>query len=127
MEMVREVIAARPTHGGTNFEDVLGLQERTLRRRSLLFLVSDFAGFDQAASDVLARLGRRHDVVAARVAAHTQANRGDHNGSEAHTSNKKGSSLETVKKKPRNSQAKNCPLVPSSTSRGRYPLPVTTV
>jgi uncharacterized protein (DUF58 family) len=65
--VVREVIAARPTHGGTSFESVLSLQERTLRRRSLLFLVSDFAGFDQAAADVLARLARRHDVVAARV------------------------------------------------------------
>jgi len=65
--VVREVIAARPTAGGTDFRAVLDMQERTLRRRSLLFVVSDFAGFDQAAADVLARLARRHDVVAVRV------------------------------------------------------------
>ena len=65
--VVREVIAAPPTHGGTSFKAVLDLQERTLRRRSLLFLVSDFLGFDEAAADVLARLARRHDVVAVRV------------------------------------------------------------
>lgn len=65
--VVREVIAAPPTSGGTGFRSVLELQERTLRRRSLLFLISDFVGFDREAADVLARLARRHDAVAVRV------------------------------------------------------------
>ncbi len=65
--VVREVIAAAPTHGGTNFRAVLDLQERTLRRRSLLFLISDFVGFDKEHADILARLARRHDVAAIRV------------------------------------------------------------
>jgi uncharacterized protein (DUF58 family) len=54
--VVREVIAAAPTHGGTNFRAVLDLQERTLRRRSLLFLISDFVGFDKEHADILARV-----------------------------------------------------------------------
>ncbi len=65
--VVREVIAAPPTPGGTDFRSVLELQARTLRRRALLFVGSDFVGFDRAAADVLARLARRHDAVAVRV------------------------------------------------------------
>lgn len=65
--VVREVIAAPPTSGRAGFQAVLDLQERTLRRRSLLFLVSDFDGLDQRAADTLARLARRHDVIATRV------------------------------------------------------------
>jgi uncharacterized protein (DUF58 family) len=65
--VVREVIAAPPTSGPAGFQAVLELQERTLRRRSLVFLVSDFDGLDERAADSLARLARRHDVVATRV------------------------------------------------------------
>jgi uncharacterized protein (DUF58 family) len=70
--VVREVIAARPTGGGTDFRAVLETQERTLRRRSLIFLISDF--LDTATSSagrdwtqVAARLAKRHDVIAVRV------------------------------------------------------------
>lgn len=70
--VVREVIAARPTGGGTSFAEVLEHQARTLRRRSLIFLVSDFVEPEGSAEvedwgDVLARLARRHDVVAVRI------------------------------------------------------------
>jgi len=65
--VVREVIAAQHTDGQAGFQAVLDLQERTLRRRSLLFLVSDFDGLDERAADTLARLARRHDIIAARV------------------------------------------------------------
>ncbi len=70
--VVREVIAARPTGGGTSFAEVLEHQARTLRRRSLIFLVSDFVepeGADESYGwgDHLARLARRHDVVAVRI------------------------------------------------------------
>lgn len=65
--VVREVIAAPPTHGGTNLGEALELQARTLRRRSLLFVIGDFLGLDQDAADVMSRLGLRHDVVAVRV------------------------------------------------------------
>jgi len=58
---------ARPdrrwTPGATNLEQVLDHAAKTVRRRSLLFIVSDFisaAGWEQP----LARLARRHEVVA---------------------------------------------------------------
>ena len=70
--VVREVIAAPAAHGHADLEAALELQLRTLRRRSLLFLVSDFHGLeDEARSepllDVLRRVGRRHELVAVRV------------------------------------------------------------
>ncbi len=65
--VVREVIAAAPTDGPAGFQAVLDLAERTLRRRSLVFLVSDFDRLDERAADTLARLARRHDVIATRV------------------------------------------------------------
>jgi uncharacterized protein (DUF58 family) len=70
--VVREVIAARPTRGGTDLGAALEAQERTLRRRSLIFVVSDFLGLESGAvaqrwGDVAARLARRHDLIAVRV------------------------------------------------------------
>ncbi len=65
--VVREVIASKPTDGPADLQAVLELQERTLRRRALVFLVSDFDRLDERAADTLARLARRHDVIATRV------------------------------------------------------------
>jgi len=70
--VIREVIAARPSVGGTDITAVLEEQARALRQRSLLFLVSDFGFVDDGADaagwqDELARLARRPDVVCARV------------------------------------------------------------
>jgi uncharacterized protein (DUF58 family) len=65
--VVREVIAARPTAGRTGFEQALEHQERLMRRRALLFVVSDFEGFDAQAAERIGRLALRHDVIAARV------------------------------------------------------------
>jgi uncharacterized protein (DUF58 family) len=74
LRIVREVLAAPPTPGRTNFAEVLEQQERTLHRRSLVFLISDFLGVDGISdadsrtwTDPLARLSRRHDVIAVRV------------------------------------------------------------
>jgi uncharacterized protein (DUF58 family) len=71
--VVREVIAAPATHGHADLEGALELQLRTLRRRSLVFLVSDFHGVEEGQagdelSDVLRRVGRRHELIAVRVA-----------------------------------------------------------
>jgi len=59
--------AARAGHGqGTVLADLLKAADGIVRRRSLIFVVSDFIsapGWDQA----LARLARRHEVVAVRV------------------------------------------------------------
>jgi uncharacterized protein (DUF58 family) len=72
--LVREVIAAEPSAGASDFQSVLEHQARTLRRRALVFLVSDFMSDDLVApgtrpawSDELARLARRHDVICVRV------------------------------------------------------------
>jgi uncharacterized protein (DUF58 family) len=65
--VVREVIAARPTRGRTNLLAALELQARMLKRRALLFVVGDFTELSPAEADELARLARRHDVIAARV------------------------------------------------------------
>ena len=53
----------KSTPGATNLEQVLDQSGKTLRRRSLVFVVSDFIsapGWEQA----IARLARRHEVVA---------------------------------------------------------------
>src|SRR5262249_3790799 len=71
--VVREVSAARATPGGSDLGAVLEHQLRALRRRSVVFVVSDF--LDRPAADasrppwseLLARLNRRHDVIAVRV------------------------------------------------------------
>ncbi len=71
--VVREVIAPRPPRGATNYRDVLEHEARHLRRRTLLFLLSDFASLEGADDpdtgwrQLLTGLATRHDLVAVRV------------------------------------------------------------
>lgn len=82
--VVREVLAARPgsaagsggpsRSGGSDLGELLLHEQRTLGRRSLVLLVSDFlelAECNEARREELqlslARLARRHDVVAVRI------------------------------------------------------------
>jgi uncharacterized protein (DUF58 family) len=71
--VVREVIAAAPTDGASDFQAVLEHQGRALRRKGMIFLVSDFLAVGEEDSDrpkwsdTLATLTRRHDVIAVRV------------------------------------------------------------
>ena len=69
--VVREVIAAPPGGKSTSLAAVLEHQMRVLRRRSMVFVISDFqVPEDDPAGDwvdALARLSRKHDVIAARV------------------------------------------------------------
>jgi uncharacterized protein (DUF58 family) len=78
LRVVREVLAAPPTAGGSDLGAILSELVRVLRRRSVVFLVSDFLeqsarrragapGLDDFWGDTLARLNRRHDVIAVRV------------------------------------------------------------
>jgi len=74
LRVVREVIAAPPSDGGSDLAAVLEHQLRALRRRSVVFLVSDFldrprpdGGATPPWSELLGRLNRRHDVIAVRV------------------------------------------------------------
>ena len=65
--VVREVIAAPAAHGHADLEAALELQLRTLKRRALLFLVSDFLGDPEGLASALRRVGRRHELIAVRV------------------------------------------------------------
>ncbi len=68
LRLIREVMAAPATGRGSSLTAVLEHQLRHLKRRSLVLIVSDFLGTDADAwEDPLARLARRHDVIAVRV------------------------------------------------------------
>lgn len=69
LRLVREVLAAEPTTGGSGFEALMQEQERILKRRSLVFVVSDFLDHEGQPEFArsLARIARRHDVIAVRV------------------------------------------------------------
>jgi len=79
LRVVREVIAAEPTDGGSELEAIVDNQLKVLKRRSLVFVVSDFLDADPPAvssgsedalppwTEALAKLSRRHDVIAVRV------------------------------------------------------------
>ncbi len=68
LRLIREVMAAPATGRGSSLTAVLEHQLRHLKRRSLVLVVSDFLGNEgDAWEDPLARLARRHDVIAVRV------------------------------------------------------------
>jgi uncharacterized protein (DUF58 family) len=62
LRLISELLAFEPSGTGTDLGAVLAELEPTLRRRAVLFILSDFmaAGYEP----VLGRLARRHDVVA---------------------------------------------------------------
>ena len=65
LRLIREVLEARPSRRGTHIENALAYLNRVQRRRSVVFVLSDFLddGYDRALRLSLAR----HDVVAMRV------------------------------------------------------------
>ncbi len=68
MRVIREVIAAKPGGKGSSLVNVLEHQLRMLRRRSMIFVVSDFlTTSEEDWSLVLARLSAKHDVVCVRI------------------------------------------------------------
>jgi len=69
LRIVREVLGAGGERGLTDLAGALEATERLLRRRAMIFLVSDLlSGLDDERwVEVLARLSRRHDVIVARV------------------------------------------------------------
>ena len=62
LRIVREMVAFEPKGTGTDLALAFSFLGRVLRRRAILFLISDWMGdgFERP----LAHLGRRHDVVA---------------------------------------------------------------
>jgi hypothetical protein len=65
LRLIRELLTFTPEGQGTDFNEPLKLLGSVLKRKSTIFLVSDFwtAGY----SALLSILGRKHDVVAVRV------------------------------------------------------------
>ncbi len=63
--ILHDLLAHQVTGRGTRLDLVLRDLEERVRRRSVIFLISDFQ--DSLPVDALARLRRRHDLVAVRV------------------------------------------------------------
>lgn len=66
LRMIREILVARPTAPGTSIEAACDLLLRTLRRRSLVCLISDFQS-PQPLDRALGKLSFKHDTIALRV------------------------------------------------------------
>ncbi len=66
LRIVREVLAPRTASGASGLAKALHHTERTLRRRSVVFVVSDFSGGNEWV-DSMRRLSIRHDVIAVRI------------------------------------------------------------
>jgi uncharacterized protein (DUF58 family) len=65
LRVVSELLAYEPTATGTDLAGSLLVLEPLLRRRSVLFIVSDFVADNWG--PVLGRLSRRHDVIAVQL------------------------------------------------------------
>ena len=66
LRMIREILVARPEKPGTSIAAACDFLVRTLRRKSLVFLISDF--FADPLEKPLGKLSRKHETVALKVA-----------------------------------------------------------
>ena len=64
LRLIRDLLAASPNHKGTDLR--LGLQtiNRSLKRRAIVFLISDFLAPVEDYQRELRLIGRHHDVIA---------------------------------------------------------------
>lgn len=67
LRLVRELLAFRPRHRGTDLRLGLDTVNRVLKRRAIVFLVSDFLTDPAAYRATLVASARRHDMVAVRL------------------------------------------------------------
>ena len=65
LRIVRDILALRGDRGETGLREAIQLASTILKRRSVIFLVSDFLAPQYW--DALSILARRHDVIAARL------------------------------------------------------------
>ncbi|MBC8127961.1 MAG: DUF58 domain-containing protein [Gloeobacteraceae cyanobacterium ES-bin-144] len=65
LRMIREILVAKPEKSGTSITHACDFLVRTLRRKSLVFLISDF--FSDPLDKPLGKLSRKHETVAFRV------------------------------------------------------------
>lgn len=65
LRMIREILVARPAKPGTSVAEACDFLVRTLRRKSLVFLISDF--HSDPLDRQIGKLSRKHETVALRV------------------------------------------------------------
>lgn len=65
LRLIREVLMAKPEKRGTSIEEASNFLIRSLKRRALVFMISDFGsdGMDKP----LGKLARKHELVALKV------------------------------------------------------------
>jgi uncharacterized protein (DUF58 family) len=65
LRLIRDVLFFQPVHRGTALREALDYLNRLLRRRAIVFLLSDFldSGFERS----LKRTARHHDLIAIRI------------------------------------------------------------
>ena len=64
LRLIRELLAFEPQSTGTNIKMALDKVNQILKRRSIIFLVSDFMADPQQYRQALSITNRRHDVIA---------------------------------------------------------------
>ena len=67
LRLVRELLAYRPQRRGTDLRVALDTVNRVLKRRAIVFLVSDFLADPAGFRRTLVASSRRHDVIAVRL------------------------------------------------------------
>jgi uncharacterized protein (DUF58 family) len=66
LRLIRDVLFFQPQRRGTSLREGLDYLNRVLHRRTIVFLFSDF--LDRGYESAFKRTGRRHDLIAVRVA-----------------------------------------------------------
>ncbi len=67
LRLIRDLLTAKPSSTGTDLSLGLRALNRTLRRRAIVFLLSDFLAPVEDYETELVATGRRHDVIALAV------------------------------------------------------------
>jgi uncharacterized protein (DUF58 family) len=65
LRMIREILMARPAKHGTSIEEACNALVKTLKRKALIFMISDFQA--EVIDKPLGKLARKHETVALRV------------------------------------------------------------
>jgi len=65
LRMIREVLVAQPAKPGTSISSACDFLVRTLRRKSLVFMISDF--YADPVDRPMGKLARKHETIALRV------------------------------------------------------------
>ncbi len=65
LRMIREILVAKPDKPGTSVAEACDFLVRTLRRKSLVFMISDF--FSDSLDKPIGKLARKHETIALRV------------------------------------------------------------